>query len=54
MAGVTVFAFEDHLVRVVERSEGAWFIGRDVCGVLGIRDARQALDALDQDERGGL
>lgn len=43
---------EEHLVRQVEMSEEIWFVGADVCRVLGIRDHKQALERLDGDERG--
>lgn len=43
----------EHLVRSVERDDEVWFVGLDVCRVLGIRDHHQALERLDGDERGG-
>lgn len=52
-SNVIPFAFEDSLVRVVQRGEEPWFVGKDVCQVLEIRDHRQALNRLDEDERGG-
>lgn len=52
-AAVIPFAFEDQLVRVVKPNGEPWFVGKDVCEVLSIRDHHQALDRLDQDERGG-
>lgn len=53
MGALTNFAFEEHLVRVVDRDGEPWFAGKDVCGALGIRDHHQALEKLDADERGG-
>ena len=50
---VIPLAFEYHLVRSVMRDGEPWFVGKDVCAVLEIRDHRQALDRLDDDERGG-
>lgn len=47
------FAFEEHLVRAVERAGEPWFAGKDVCTALGIKDHHQALETLDEDERGG-
>lgn len=52
MNAVQNFAFDEHLVRIVDIDEEPWFVGRDVCGVLDIRDHKQALEALDEDERG--
>lgn len=44
---------EEHLIRVVDRGDAEpWFVGVDVCRVLGIRDHHQALERLDDDERG--
>ncbi|MFN7125294.1 MAG: Bro-N domain-containing protein [Allorhizobium sp.] len=40
-------------MRVIERDGEPWFAGKDVCAVLGIRDHHQALEKLDEDERGG-
>lgn len=42
----------EHLIRTVERDGEAWFVGLDVCRTLGIRDHHQALERLDEDERG--
>lgn len=49
----TIFEFESRAVRTVERDGAPWFVANDACVVLGIADARQALDKLDDDERGG-
>lgn len=48
---VIPFAFEDRLVRVVKPNGAPWFVGKDVCGVLGIRNDSDALGRLDPDER---
>lgn len=53
MTALTNYVFEEHLVRVIERNGEPWFVGKDVCAVLGIKDHAQALDALDDDEKGG-
>lgn len=53
MNAITPFVFEDQLVRTVSRGGEPWFAGKDVCGVLDIRDHHQALGRLDDDERGG-
>lgn len=52
MAELIPFAFDEHLVRAVWRGADPWFVGKDVCQVLGISKHHQALDALDPDERG--
>lgn len=52
MNAVTPHVFEDHLVRSVLRDEEPWFVGADVCGALAIRNSRDALARLDDDEKG--
>lgn len=51
MNAIQNFAFEEHLVRVVERDGDTWFVGKDVCGALDIRNHKDALGRLDADER---
>lgn len=46
------FAFNEHLVRAVDIEGEPWFVGKDVCSVLDIQKHHQALDNLDEDERG--
>jgi prophage antirepressor-like protein len=48
---VVPFAFEDELIRMVEIDGEPWFVARDVCGVLGIANSRDAVDKLDADEK---
>jgi prophage antirepressor-like protein len=52
MTGVVNFAFEEQLVRVVERDGEPWFVGNDVCRALGLSNPRKAVGDLDDDERG--
>lgn len=52
MGQVVPFAFEDRLVRTVVQDDEPWFVGKDVCSVLDIVKHHQALDRLDDDERG--
>lgn len=42
----------EHLVRSVERGEEIWFVGIDVCRVLGLANPRSSLALLDDDEKG--
>lgn len=42
----------EHLVRTIEKNGQPWFVGLDVCRVLDIAKPHQALDRLDEDERG--
>lgn len=45
------FAFEDKLVRAVQRDGKPWFVGVDVCECLGLSKPHTSLDLLDDDER---
>ena len=44
--------YKDHQVRIVERDGEPWFVAKDVCEVLGIREAHRSLTSLDDDEKG--
>ena len=47
------YLFEsEHLVRSVMISDEPWFVGADAARLLGIKDHHQALQKLDDDERG--
>lgn len=52
-AQVIPFIYNDKPVRSVHVDGNPWFVGKDVCGVLDIRDHGQAIERLDEDERGG-
>lgn len=41
-------------VRTVVQGEEVWFIAKDVCDVLEIRNSRQAMARLDEDEKSGV
>lgn len=51
-AQIANFSFDEQLVRVVTRDGEPWFAGKDVCVCLGIKDHVQAVEGLDEDERG--
>ncbi|MCK9326214.1 MAG: Bro-N domain-containing protein [Bacteroidales bacterium] len=52
MIEITNYAFEDSLVRVHKDENGdPWFVAKDVCGVLGLENSRQAIQRLDEDEK---
>jgi hypothetical protein len=51
MNAIVPHIFEDKLVRSVMRDQQPWFVGRDVCHVLDIRNESHALARLDDDER---
>lgn len=46
------FCYGDHLVRVFEDESGnPWWVAKDVCKILEIQNSRDALSALDEDEK---
>ena len=52
MPNLTPFVFEDALVRVKSDENGnPWFVAKDVCNVLDIVNHRDAVSALDDDEK---
>ena len=46
-----VFDYHGSAVRSVEKDGEIWFVAKDVCDVLGITNARDAISVLDEDER---
>jgi prophage antirepressor-like protein len=49
---VQCFGFEDHLVRVLDREGNPWFITKDVCRAIGIKNWNDTVERLDADEKG--
>ena len=47
-----VFEYKGTSVRTIERDGEAWFVAKDVCDVLEIRNVADALSSLDDDEKG--
>lgn len=45
------FGFGEQLVRAIDRSGVAWFVGNDVCAALELLNPRQAMAKLEEDER---
>lgn len=46
------YSFGGQEVRVVIRDGEPWFVAADVCAALGIRNSRDAVEPLDDDEKG--
>ena len=46
-----VFRYEEQAVRTVEVNGEAWLVAKDVCDILGIVNARDAVSELDDDEK---
>ncbi len=51
MKQMQMFNFENNSVRVIQKNGEPWFVAKDVCEVLEIRNTSQALQRLDEDER---
>lgn len=51
MNALQSFSFEGKDLRVIQRENAPWFIAKDVCNILGIRNNRDAIDPLDDDEK---
>lgn len=52
MNAIVNLAFEENLVRVVEKDGEPWFVANDICRCLGLTNPRKAVADLDDDERG--
>ena len=53
MNPITPFHFGDQQVRVISDDRGEpWFVGADVCEALALRNSRDAMARLDEDEKG--
>lgn len=52
LPALQAFAYEGKAVRAVEKDGSAWFVAADVCDVLGIANSRDAVEKLDDDEKG--
>ncbi len=51
MSALISYTFKNADVRVITRDGEPWFYAADVCRVLGIRNATDALESLDSDEK---
>ena len=49
-----VFSYKGAKVRTVEIDGEAWFVAKDVCDVLGLTNAREAISVLDEDEKSSV
>lgn len=50
---ITPLLFEgEHLVRQIIIGDEPWFVASDVCRVLGVKNVPDAVDRLDEDEKG--
>lgn len=52
MGALTILNFKGAAVRAVTIDGEPWWVAKDVCEVLGIRNSRDAVSRLDDDEKG--
>lgn len=46
-----VFSYNSNAIRILIREKNPWWVAKDVCDVLEIKNSRQALTRLDDDEK---
>lgn len=51
MNNLQIFEFENKNIRTVVKDNQPWFVGKDICDVLSIKNITQAMNRLDEDER---
>ena len=51
MTSLTNFDFKGRNVRSITKDGEPWFVAKDVCDTLGLTNSRQAVTALDADEK---
>jgi prophage antirepressor-like protein len=51
-SAVIPFAFDNHLFRAITIDADPWFVAKDVCDVLDLKDTNKAVSGLDEDEKG--
>ena len=50
---IQIFNFESNKkIRVIEKNNEPYFVVKDICNVLGIKNSRDAIKQLDDDEKG--
>lgn len=45
------FTFHRQPIRTVLKGDDIWFVAKDICNILGVRNPAQALTRLDEDDR---
>ncbi len=50
MNELQVFSYEGKEIRTIQRNGETWWVLKDVCGVLGLSNARMIADRLDEDD----
>ncbi len=54
MSEFQIFSYKEQQVRTVERGGEVWLVAKDVCDILEIANARDAISALDDDEKASV
>ena len=52
MNELKIFHYQNSEVRTIEQNGEPWFVLKDVCGILGIRNTADTYNRLDDDEKG--
>lgn len=52
MNEIQLYQYEGRQVRTVQKDGETWFVARDVCDILEVDNASQALSRIDEDDRG--
>lgn len=48
---IQLFNYGDNPVRTIEQDGEVWFVAKDICDILDIKNARDAIKSLDDDEK---
>ena len=48
---IKLFNYGDNAVRTIEKDGEVWFVAKDVCDILEIKNSRDAISVLDDDEK---
>ena len=51
MSNLAVFDYNNNSVRIVEKNGEPWFVAKDLCAILEIKNVGDALNRLDSDEK---
>lgn len=51
MSNLAVFDYNSNFVRIIEQNGEPWFVAKDLCQILEIRNVSDALSRLDEDEK---
>lgn len=52
MSSLTLFSFQNQNIRVLGTPENPWFVAKDICNILEIKNASDTLSRLDDEDKG--